>query len=281
MAAPYSIASMQRCRIRFEALLPINVKRLAVVIPSKSRPLQAGFLERAISSIIAQTARRELAMEVLVSIDNGESAPALPLQPGVRIIEAKSRGQAAALNAGAAHANADYLAFLEDDDHWHPERIAYALQALDKADFTSTTQLEVNESGVVARINDFPTPSGWVMPISTWRRVGEFDETFRWHLDSEWLGRLGQSGLSRVHLVEATAPVEPRLMGPVRPWLLNCVRFGGPRVSIGRHPLPTPLVIRLIHPNSGMAFIEQDQQAAGVSSAECQQLMDKYGCLPW
>lgn len=261
--------------------LPKYAKRLAVVIPTKSRPSQASFLQRAVASIAAQTVRHELLIEVLVCVDKGENAPTLshPLQ--VRVIEGQARGQAAALNAGAAHANADYLAFLEDDDSWHPERIAYALRDLEKAAFNSTTQLELDESGIIARINDFPTPSGWVMPISTWHRIGEFDQSFRWHLDNDWLGRLGQSGLPRVHLVEATAPVEPRFMVQVRPWLLNCVRFGGPAVSISRHPLPVPLVFRVIHPNSGMSAIEHDPQAKEMSGAESQRLIGKYGRIPW
>jgi glycosyltransferase involved in cell wall biosynthesis len=184
----------------------VSSKRLVVVIPSKSRPSQATYLARAISSIRAQTAQRQCTIDVLVCLDKDESAPPLPDRLNVRFVEAASRGQAAALSAGAAQASADCLAFLEDDDHCHPEHVAYALHVLANAGFTSTTQLELDEKGVVARINDFPTPSGWVMPLSSWHRVGPFDETYRWHLDNEWLGRLGDSGLRRIHLVEATAP---------------------------------------------------------------------------
>lgn len=76
--------------------------------------------------------------------------------------------------------SADYVAFLEDDDQWHPERTTVALRALANGDFTSTTQLELEESGSITRINDFPTPSGWFMPISSWQRVGPFNEAYRW-----------------------------------------------------------------------------------------------------
>lgn len=261
--------------------MSITSKRLAVIIPSRSSPSQASFLSRAISSIRAQTAQRYCAIEVLVCLDKGESAPALPQQLDVRFIEAASSGQAAALNAGAAQASADYLAFLEDDDRWHPQRLAYALQVLEHADFTSSTQLEVDENETIVRINDFPTPSGWLMPLSSWHRVGQFDASFRWHLDNEWLGRLGASGLRRVHLVEATAPVQPQFAAQVRPWLLNCFQLGGPQVSLARHPLLVPLVTRLIHGNSGMATIERDPRAGSVSKAEIERLIGMYGRFPW
>jgi glycosyltransferase involved in cell wall biosynthesis len=260
---------------------PATSKRLAVVIPSRSRPLQQDFLARAISSIQAQVVPREFAIEILVCVDRGDPAPALLDQRNVRLVEAASRGQAAALNAGAAQASADYLAFLEDDDVWHPQRMAFALKVLEETEFTSSTQLEVDENGVVARINDFPTPSGWIMPTASWHRIGPFDETYRWHLDSEWLGRLGQSGLNRIHLVEATAPVHPRFMVQVRPWLLNCIELGGANVSIGRHPLPVPLVTRLVHRNSGMATIERDPLAKQQATSEIQRLIGRYGHLPW
>jgi len=251
------------------------------VIPSRSQPSQASFLTRAIASIRAQTAQREVAIEVLVCLDKGESPPTLPDQKDIRFVEAPSRGQAAALNVGAAQASADYLAFLEDDDHWHPERVTYALRALENSDFTSTTQLELDDGGIIARINDFPTPSGWFMPMSCWQRIGQFNETFRWHLDNEWLGRLGDSGLRRMHLVEATAPIELRHIAQVRPWLLNCLQLGGPQVSLGRHPTLVPLVYRLIHANSGMAMIERDAQAQEVSKTECQSLVSRFGRIPW
>jgi glycosyltransferase involved in cell wall biosynthesis len=255
-------------------------KRLAVVIPSRSQPAQAGYLAKAIASIRAQSSR-DLAVEIIVCLDNGAGLPALPNAGGVRFVEAPSRGQAAALNAGTARVSADYVAFLEDDDQWHPERTTVALRALANGDFTSTTQLEMEESGSITRINDFPTPSGWFMPISSWHRVGPFNEAYRWHLDNEWLGRLAESGLRRVHTVEATAPVNPSLMAQVRPWLLNCLKLGGPHVAIARHSILVPLVNRLVHTNSGMAMIERDPQALELSRREYEQLVARFGRVPW
>lgn len=255
--------------------------RLSVVVPSRSQSSQAAFLARAIDSIRRQTALRDVAVEVLVCLDRGAPAPELPDPTDVRFVEAGSKGQAAALNAGAASATGDYLAFLEDDDQWHPERVAFGLRALEGREFTSSTQLEVDVSGTIVRINDFPTPSGWLMPMSSWHRVGPFDESYRWHLDNEWLGRLGESGLKRVHLVEMTAPVLANVAAHVRPWLLDCLRFGGPSVILGRHSLPVPLVNRLVHGGSGMARIVGNSQARGASQQEMDRLVSRFGRIPW
>jgi glycosyltransferase involved in cell wall biosynthesis len=256
------------------------VKRLTVVIPSRSQPAQAAYLAKAIASIRAQTFR-ELEVEVIICLDPGEGAPALPDTAGVRFTEASARGQAAALNAGCALLDADYVAFLEDDDQWHPERVTFALRALLQCDFTSTTQLEMEESGFITRINDFPTPSGWFMPLASWRRIGAFDETYRWHLDNEWLGRLAESGLRRIHLVEATAPVHPRFIAQMRPWLQNCLEQGGPQVALGRHPFLVPLVNRLIHAHSGTFAIARNAEALEISTREKERLVARFGRIPW
>ena len=92
-------------------------------------------------------------------------------------------------------AGGDYIAFLEDDDLWSPDFLAVALNTLQQFDFVSSTQIDMSVDGQVQRISDFPTPSGWVMKRRTLETVGVFDEAYRWHLDSEWLGRLGDSGL--------------------------------------------------------------------------------------
>ena len=118
------------------------------------------------------------------------------------------------------------------------------------ADFASSTQLEVTEQREVIRTVDFATASTWLMKRKTWETVGEFDETYRIHHDNEWLGRLGDSGCRRVHLVEATAPVIPEIVAPMRPWLASVLRFGGrlgpaaaARLALAAGAAPCPPVV--------------------------------------
>jgi hypothetical protein len=254
--------------------------RISVVIPSRTQPSQGRFLARSIASIRAQILDGAADFEIIVSIDRGAIPPTLDGLEGVRFVEADARGQAAALNAGAAVARGDCLAFLEDDDEWHPRKSAYALRVLEHADFVSSTQLEVDESGNALQVNDFPTPSGWLMPMQTWRLIGPFDTHYRWHLDNEWLGRLGNSSLRRIHLVQAEALREPDVLSR-RPHLMQCLRAGGPHVRLCGHPVEVPLVRRMTHAQSGMGQIERNESLKAEARLEGHRLIDRFARFPW
>jgi glycosyltransferase involved in cell wall biosynthesis len=263
---------------------------VSVVIPSLLKPCtdprQSGrlFLEQAVASIRAQTVTDRVTFQIVVGLDEGALAhvpEGLADRLGVRFVESNSRSIAAALNAAARQCNGEYLAFLEDDDQWHPSFIETALAALADADFASSTQLEMTEQGEVVRTVDFATASTWLMKRRTWDRVGAFDEGYRIHHDNEWLGRLGDSGCRRVHLVEATAPVIPEIVAPVRPWLASVLRFGGASVRLQRHSLPWPLAIRLVHQSSVMQKVEDNSSYLERSKYELGLLQRAFGRVPW
>lgn len=157
----------------------------------------------------------------------------------------------------------------------------WGLNILKIFDFVSTTQLEVDEAGKILRINDFPTPSGWMMPSATLRRVGRFDPAMRWHLDNEWLGCLSESGVTRCHLLDAMAPATFAMAEQVRPWIADVVRFGGNNLELRRHTMLAPLVVRLVHSRSGMARLAADPALAEQSRAEYARLIKRYGRIPW
>jgi hypothetical protein len=258
------------------------LKLLSVLVPSRTQPLQSAFLKRALGSIAAQRARSTLAIEVVVGLDPAAEPPALDgTELPVRFVKAARASQAAALNAAAAAAGGDAIAMLEDDDAWQSEHVATALEHLAAGAFVSGTQLEITPQGEVIRINDFPTPSGWLMPRAVWDAVGPFDEEYRYHLDNDWLGRLGSSGTRRVHLVEATAPTVLEVAMQVRPWLAKVLTLGGGSVRLHRHAAPVPLVLRTLHAGSGMQQIAREPAAAQVSKSEYGRLMARFGRVPW
>ena len=265
-----------------------STKSVCVVIPSRSQARQGQFLARALASIAGQQLEQPVAFRVVIGVDAGASLPAgldlasLPFP--VQVVASPGQGQAAALNSAAAAAgDADYIAFLEDDDEWLPTFVQTALVALNHGGFVSSTQLECFEAGEVRRINDFPTPSGWLMPVATWQTVGPFDASYRWHLDNDWLGRLDRASIKRLHLIEATAPVQFDLMMQVRPWLAAIVRQARSPDVVGflRHSSPWPLVRRLVHVGSGMARMQNDHAALDQSRAERERLKKDYGRIPW
>ena len=257
---------------------------VSVVVPSRLEKSKRGgyFLEAAVKSIRAQTTAPSVQIQIVVGVDKGMSAPPdLSSDLGVEIAEGSGCSQAAALNAALARADGEYVAILEDDDQWRPEFLGLALAALAQAEFVSSTQLEVNEAGQVVRINDFPTPSGWIMRRETLQALRGFDESYRWHLDNEWLGRLAERGCSRIHLVEATAPVTLEDTAQVRPWLHSVLRQGGPSVRLVRHNLTVPLVQRLVHHGAGTQRIARDAAFRAESKSENARLTQRFGRVPW
>ena len=98
---------------------------VSVIVPAYNA---AGFVGRAIESVLAQTMQ---ALEIII-IDDGSTDETLSVlrgyekaSPAVRIVElARNGGVAAARNAGMAAARGDWLAVLDADDAFAPERLA-------------------------------------------------------------------------------------------------------------------------------------------------------------
>ncbi len=262
-----------------------ETKRLRILVVIASRlqraPNGAYFLEQAIGSITTQKPSRDIAVEIAVGVDPGSEIPRRLATSFVKFIAAPAASQAAALNSAASVFNHDIIAFLEDDDLWSEQFLEVALPALDEAPFVSSTQLEVDVGGEVACVNDFPTPSGWIMRGDVWKAIGPFDESYRFHLDNEWLGRLAESSFARIHLVESTAPVHPGLLRPLRPRLHRALALSGGNTRLSRHKYALPLVRRLVHPGSGMSQIQTNADFGSVSKAENARLVERFGRVPW
>lgn len=261
-------------------------KRLSVIIPSRVRESQSIFLARSINSVRVQNACKSHEVCIIVAVDTGCSEHVKSILPeteiDISVIESQGYSQAASLNAAIVRVDSDYVSFLEDDDEWHPDFLNFALQIISRGvGFVSSTQLEINESGDIVRINDFPTPSGWCMHKNTLENVGVFSERHRWHLDHDWLGRLGEKAIDRAHMIECTAPIDPKVITPIRPWLANVIAYGGTRSRLARHIHPIPLVRRHVHSNSGMAGIREDPVKREQSINEKKELAARYGRLPW
>ena len=108
---------------------------VTAIIPSYNRPSR---LERALSSIEAQTYSP---IEVVV-VDDHSNEPVETvlsrlddrLVANVRCLRhEKNRGGSAARNTGLEAANGEFIAFLDDDDEWHPEKIERQVAVLENA----------------------------------------------------------------------------------------------------------------------------------------------------
>jgi len=101
------------------------VPAVGVVVPVRDR---AGMVVEAIASVLAQTSR-DFALVVVDdgSIDGSADAArdAMTAAPqGSRVVRQEARGVAAARNAGAAAVDSAWLAFLDSDDLWLPDKLA-------------------------------------------------------------------------------------------------------------------------------------------------------------
>jgi len=96
---------------------------VSVVIPTCGRPQ---FLREALASVAAQTHRPE---QVIV-VEDGEGAGMASTEASapVQVIAGPRRGPGPARNAGLEAARGELVAFLDDDDLWHPQKLALQVE---------------------------------------------------------------------------------------------------------------------------------------------------------
>lgn len=100
----------------------MNPPRFSVILPAYNA---AAFIARAIDSVLAQTWPAE---EIIV-VDDGSTDATAAIVAGygerVRTLRQDNAGVSAARNAGAQAASGDWLAFLDADDWYYPDRLKW------------------------------------------------------------------------------------------------------------------------------------------------------------
>jgi len=190
-----------------------STPEVSVVIPTRDRwPLLSRL------GLPAACSQEGVELEVIV-VDDNSREPAPTELPGledarVRLLRSSDhRGVAAARNAGIAAARGEWIAFLDDDDTWSPEKLRRQLDAAHatNADFVYSGVVSVDTAGSVMHEHPVPSPDDLarallarcVIPAGASnvlargelvREVGGFDVTFRYLADWDLWIRLAQSG---------------------------------------------------------------------------------------
>lgn len=116
---------------------------VSVIIPTFNR---AGLLQRAIESVREQTYQN---LEIIV-VDDASTDDTMQVVANIKdnriryVRHTCNRGGSAARNTGIHEATGDYIAFLDDDDEWEPQKTEEQLRALEHFDVVLCTS---NESG--------------------------------------------------------------------------------------------------------------------------------------
>jgi glycosyltransferase involved in cell wall biosynthesis len=205
----------------------IRMPQTSVVVPTHDR---SRLLALTLRSVLWQ---REVDLEVVVvddgSADDTAEVVAGLADPRVRLVRhATPQGVSAARNRGAAEARGAWVAFLDDDDLWAPDKLA---RQLDAARATGRTWAY---AGAV-KIDDRQRIVGGTLPPSPEQVVARLPRH-----NAVPGGCSGALVTSR--LLAETGPFDPEL-GPMADWDLwiRLARTGPPACS------PRPLVAYRVH----------------------------------
>jgi glycosyltransferase involved in cell wall biosynthesis len=239
--------------------------KVSVIIPTYNR---ARLLSEAVASVLAQSFQ-DLEIIIVDDASNDATQEAIAKFCDVRIRyfrHAQNRGEAACRNAGVAHAAGDYIAFLDDDDTWLPQKLALQVALLDRSParvggvYTGYYRVDIATGATVATVpaerrgaiyadlreqNWVGSPSGVVLRRQCFDRVGRFDEDIKFGVDYDMWIRISRcydfetvnEPLVRyaVHPDRLSANSGAILYGKERQLAKYADYFAGDRRSYGRY----------------------------------------------
>jgi len=237
---------------------------VTVVIPTRNRPQ---LVVRAVASALAQTHRLSEVIAVIDGPDN-QTVSALNLLDDSRlrmVVLPESRGSNNARNQGAAQAQSEWVAFLDDDDEWLPHKIESQLAHASSADIVSCRFIAQSRRGAMIwprrlpdvreRIGDYlfnrrSVFNGEAAIITSTLLVRKsvfdrqpFSTTLRRHQDTDWVIRSTARGARLVYSSEPLVRFNDDI-GRVRistsydwrqslDWIHSIREFLGPRAFAG------------------------------------------------
>lgn len=183
--------------------MPIDASVSVIIASNRHSP----YLAEAIASVQRQTAR----VEEIILVDDGSPEPglsAIAAEYGVRYMRQRHAGQAAAQNLASAAARGEWIAFLDDDDLWYPDKVARQVAALQDAPDAiachsglriigpdgDTLEVVAAPSGstrdVLSGASGSPAINSLLVRRDEYIAIGGFDTTLRYAQDLDLILRL-------------------------------------------------------------------------------------------
>jgi glycosyltransferase involved in cell wall biosynthesis len=193
--------------------------RISVIIPTHNRPQM---LKEAVDSALGQTFQD---FEIIIVLNGAspaavEMADRLRASPKVKVVEIPDDTLAAARNFGLGVAGGEWIAFLDDDDVWLPDKLAIQLDAAERsgADIVTCNFSWFNDTGDLAGAGLGAPPQGLslaealmlqncvsggsavIVKADAVRKLGGFDSSMRGCEDWDMWRRLAWD--SKIHCVD-------------------------------------------------------------------------------
>lgn len=177
-----------------EKMNKIEIKpQVSVIIPTYNR---GRVIKEAIDSVLAQ----DYTEFELIVVDDGSTDHTSDVLDSyrnvIKVLSQKNKGVSAARNRGIAEASGKFIAFLDSDDLWLPQKLSTQIEFFNKTPDALICQTEevwirnglrVNPkkrhkkpSGMIFKLSlelCLVSPSAVMIKRSLFDRVGEFDET--------------------------------------------------------------------------------------------------------
>lgn len=203
--------------------------RIAAIIPLYNG---SAYIEAALRGVLAQSRPAD---EIIVvddgSTDHGAAiVEALATTAPVTLLRQSNQGQSAARNYGVARSSSDLLAFLDQDDIWHPHHLRNLVQPFltrndDQLGWVYSNVDEIDEAGhLIARgiLSDavsvnpkrqlstclgqdmFVIPSASLVSRAAFEAIGGFDPALSGYEDDDLFLRMFSAGYHNIYLPEST-----------------------------------------------------------------------------
>lgn len=177
--------------------------KISVLIPAYNA---ASYIEAAIKSVQDQTYP---AHEIII-VDDGstdETESLLKNRLDIRYIRCEHRGVSAARNRGIAEAEGDWIAFIDADDLWMPDKLEKQIRYTGEhpdcsivfTRYENFTDIPVEELSdrqkAVMDVVAYPCVVTALIHKDVFAKYGSFVLKYAYSEDTEWLKRLGFAGL--------------------------------------------------------------------------------------